>query len=414
MRAAKEGRTVECSHRLADRLCRSPRTFGLLLVLPLLALAASAQTSDDANDKPWSATSESTDPANGTSTHTSQTHTKNGNQTIDKQSVGMQTATGFQPVQDVERQSTKLNDTTTRSITRTYGRDINGQRILLQVTEEDKQSLPNGASRTTRSTSNPDANGGLQLIQREVADTRKLSPTIEETKTMVYLPGANGGLAPSMQIQERKEHTDEHTVQFNKSTMLPDGAGNWQVGEVRKGTITEDGKNRTTDETVSRAGQDGQLTEVSRTVGKESQTLSGDKRSSVETYSKDVPGASPDGSLHLVERTTGIQRESYNGRQTTRQQTEQINPGDPTSSLQVTVVSTDTKTQGANGTQDSRTLQVRGDNGGLNTVSVDMTKSDQTPVQVQVAPEKPAAKSAAKNPAPTNPAPTNPAPAKPK
>jgi len=124
----------------------------------------------------------------------------------------------------------QVNATTSRTVVRTFGRDSNGQRVLLQMTEEERQNLPVGA-KVVRSTSNPDANGRVQLVQREVQDTKKTSPTVEESTTTVMMPDANGGLAPAMKIQERQERTGDHTVQVQKSTLLPDGAGHWQAGK---------------------------------------------------------------------------------------------------------------------------------------------------------------------------------------
>ena len=350
-----------------------------------LGLASSAQTSDpDAGNKSWNATTESQDTAGG-STRTSESHRQSGNRTVDKQSVDVLRSGSYEPYQDVERESVKVTDTTTRSVMRTFGRDANGERVLIQQTEEEKQTLPGGGSKVVRSTMNPDANGGTQLVQREVQETRKISANVEETNTTVSLLDGNGGLTPALKTQERQEHSDEHTVQFRKSTLLPDAAGNWEVGEVRKGTITEDGKNRTKDEHVSRPGADGQLVEIEHTVGKDVETVAGEKRSTVDKYSADVPGESPDGSLHLVERTLTTDRLA-NGHETTQQQVQQIKPGDPTAGLQVTVVSTDSKSAGTSGTKESRSVQVLGPNDSLDTVWVDMTKSDKTPVQVPIAP----------------------------
>jgi hypothetical protein len=227
----------------------------------------------------------------------------------------------------------------------------------------------------------------MQLVQREVQETKKTSPTVDETTTTVMLPGVNGGLAPAMKVQERQERTGDHTVQVQKSTSLPDGSGRWQAGEVKQSTITDDGKNRTRDEHVLRAGPDGRLAEVSRTVGKDSQDASGESNRTVETYSTDVPGSSADGRLHLVQRVTTAGRNDTSGGRTTQQQVQQLNPGEPNAGLQVTIQSTDAQNSSATGTQQTRTLQVRGSSGALNVVSVDMTKSDKTPtVQVQVAP----------------------------
>jgi hypothetical protein len=361
----------------------------LALVLFSLTLAA-AQTSDSDNsnkEQPWTATSDSQDSSVGSRTRKTESHSQNGNHTVDKQSVEILRSGSYEPYQDTEKESVQVNATTSRTVVRTFGRDSSGQRVLLQMTEEERQSLPGGGAKVVRSTSNPDSNGRVQLVQREVQDTKKTSPTVEETTTTVMLPAVNGGLAPAMKVQERQERTGDHTVQVQKSTLLPDGAGHWQAGEVKQSTITEDGKNRTHEEHVLRAGPDGQLAEVSRTVGKESQDASGESRGTVETYSTDVPGSSSDGSLHLVQRVTTNARNATSGGRTTQQQVEQLNPGDPSAGLQVTIQSTDTQNSSASGTQQTRALQVRGSSGALNVVSVDMTKSDQAPaVQVQVAP----------------------------
>jgi hypothetical protein len=139
---------------------------------------------------------------------------------------------------------------------------------------------------------------------------------------------------------------------------------------------------------------EGKLGEVSRTVSKESESASGERDNTVETYSVDVPGSAPDGSLHLVERATTVQRTSSTGQQTTEQQVEQLNPGDPGSGLRVTTLTTDTVRPGPSGAQATRTIQARdanGSYGSLGVVSVDTTKSDNShAIQVQIAPsEKP-------------------------
>src|SRR5262249_3155413 len=154
------------------------------------------------------------------------------------------------------------------------------------------------------------------------------------------MPGVNGGLAATTKVQELQEQTSDHTTEFRKSTLLPDTDGNWRIGEIRQGTVTRDGKNRITDQRISRPRANGQLAEVSRSITRESQAAAGEKRASVENYSPNVPGSTPDGSLHLVQRVTSVDR-TVNGTQTMHRQVEQINPGDPSAGLQVTAISTD-------------------------------------------------------------------------
>jgi hypothetical protein len=358
------------------------------------SVALGAQTSDsqtgDAN-KSWTATTESqTDNVNPT--RTLESHTRNGNRTLDKQSVERHGPDGhFEPYQDIEKETVQVDAATVRTITRGFARDANGAKTLVQVTEEEKHALPGGDSNVVRVTSSPDVNGRLQLVRRETEDTKQTSKDVEETKTTVSLPSVNGGLAPAMKVQEVRKRGAKDTVDSQKTTLLPDGAGNWQVSEMRQATTREEGKNRSTEERVSRPDSEGKLGEVSRTVTKESESAPGEKRNTVETYSVDVPGSARDGSLHLVERATTAQRTSSTGQQTTEKQVEQSNPGDPGSGLRVTTLTTDTVRPGQSGAQATRTVQVRGANDSLGIVSVDTKKSDDMhAIQVQIAPsEKP-------------------------
>jgi hypothetical protein len=379
-------------HEFSAAFCvRSSLSFLGLLVAALLVSAAPgrAQNSDSnsANqNQSWTSTSEDHDSSLGSSTRTSESHTKSGNSTVDKKTVEILRSGSYQPYQETERETTQVDASTTRTTLRTYGRDSNGNRILTQVTDEEKHDSPGGGSNVTRTTSNPDANGRLAVVQRQVEDTAKVGANAEVTKTTTYLPGGNGGLVPSMEVQERREKIDDHTTKFQKSTMLSDGNGNWQVGERKDGTITDDGKNRASEERVERQDGSGNLSEVSRTVSRESREAAGQSQSVVETYSKEVPGSSADGTMHLVQRVTAS-RNSANGSQTTRQQVEQLNPGNPSNGLQVTVGSTGSEQSAAGGTSATNTVETRDADGRLRVVSVDMTKSDKAPaVQVQIAP----------------------------
>ena len=375
--------------------CRS--RLGLLtgLVLGpcfLFSLALWAQTSDSQTSdasKSWTDTTDSQSD-NLNPTHTVENHTQSGNRTLDTQSVQRRGSGGqFEPYQDIETETVKLDATTVRTTTRSYGRDSNGTKTLMQVTEEEKRSLPGGGSNVVRSTSNPDANGDLQLVQRQIEETKKISKDVEETKTTVMLPGINGGMAPAMQVEERRERGANDTVQSRKTTLLPDGAGHWQVGEVQHSTTKQDGKSRSTEEQISRPDSEGNMGEVSRTVSKESESASGEKRGTVETYSADAPGLARDGSLHLVERATIVQHNSPTGQQTTEKQVEQPNPGDPNSGLQVTTRTIDIVRPGTSGAQATRTIQTVDANGSLGVASVDTSRSDNVQaIQVQIAPSE--------------------------
>jgi hypothetical protein len=293
----------------------------------------------------------------------------------------------YEPFYDIEKESIQVNDTTIRTVERTFNRDGSGQRVLTQVTEEEKQSLPAGDEKVVRTTSDADLDGHLRFVQREVADTKKTSPDVQEKKTTIFLSDGMGGMVRSMQILEHEKHNSDRTVEVQKSTLLPDGAGNWQVNERKESTIKEDGKDRTTEEHVFRLGADDKLSLDSRTVGKESQTAAGEKRNTVETYSTYIPGSAPDGALHLSQRVTEVKRAPSAGAQSTEQKVEQPNPGDPGAGLQVTTKTLDVAQPDTSGTRETRTIEVRDASGSFTVVSFDTQKSDKVHVvDVDIAP----------------------------
>lgn len=353
-----------------------------------------ADSSSGEENQSWASTTQQQLPSNLNPTRTSESHTQIGGRTVDNQSIeAMGTDGHYSPYLDVQKETVKVDANTVRTIERSYGRDSDGRKMLVQVTEEEKHSLPGGEVKLTRSTSDPDANGALQLVQREVQDIRQISPNVQETKSTFLTPSSNGGLVASEQTTERETKTSDHTVGFHKSTSLLDPNGNWQVNEVREGTIKDDGKNSTKEESVLRPGTDGNLSVVERTVSKESQNSAGEKRATVETYASDP--ISPADGLRLEQRIVTVHRKGDDGVQSTDKQVEQRNPGQPNDGLQVTEQAIDIVRPGAGGTtRETQTVRSLDPNRELGVVSVDTRKQENAPaVQVDIAPTKPQAAS---------------------
>ncbi|HET8924861.1 MAG TPA: hypothetical protein VFN26_17915 [Candidatus Acidoferrum sp.] len=355
------------------------------------AVCAQAQEAQpNTTNESWTATTE-TSGANTKASRTMESHTKSGDRSVDKQRVEVPGPNGgYQPYSETEKETIQVNATTTRTVERSYRWDVNGQRYLVQVTGEVAQSSASGDAQLVRTTSSSDANGNLQVTQREVANTRKTSPNAQETKTTLYILDGNGRLTPFLQTQELRKRSDDHTVEVKTVTLGQDSSGIWKVSEVKESTIKEDGKNRTSEESVSRSDLNGRLSEVSRTVDKETETAAGEKNKTIETYSENIPGLAPDGSLHLTWRVTTVQRKDSGGK-TTEQQVEQPKSGDPNAGLQVGIKTKYVVQYGASGTQQTKTTQERDINGTSNVVFVETRKSDQGPAaQAQATPsEKP-------------------------
>jgi hypothetical protein len=179
-------------------------------------------------------------------------------------------------------------------------------------------------------------------------------------------------------------------VETEKTTWLPDLNGKWQLSEIRQNVATQEANGQRIEETVFRPDAEGKLSQISRVVSHESESTSGEKRSSMDSYSIDVPGTTRDGSLHLVERKTSVSRSSSSGEERTEQKVEQINPGDPDAGLRVSVLVDGRMVAGPAGEQSTVTIRARDSNDNFGTVSVDMTKSDRIPtIEIQQPPSEP-------------------------
>ena len=317
-----------------------------------------------------------------------ESHSQNGDRTLDKRSVEIRGTDGhFETYQDIERETLTVDAATVRITIRTFARDVNGRKAIVQVTEEDKQILPGEDSKIVRLTYNPDVNERLQLVQREIVETKRIGTDREETNTTVMLASPNGGLAPAFKTNELRKRAANGALETEKTTWLPDVNGKWQLSEIRQNIPTQEAKDHQIEERVFRPDAEGKLGQISRVVSHESESSSGEERSVVETYSIDVPGTTRDGKLHLVERKTSTGSSSS----ASEQKIEQINPGDPDAGLRVTVLVDGKIVPGVSGEQSTVTIRARDSNGNFGIVSVDTTKADRIPtIQVQQTPaEKP-------------------------
>lgn len=366
-----------------------------LLITPMISVmlcigsAPRAQAQDaqpKSADQSWTATTQ-THVDNTNPLRTTESHFKSGNRAVDKQIVEVLGPDGqYQPGSDTETETIHLNATTTRTVVRTYGWDANGQRYLMKLTEGEARGSASGDVHEERTTSSSDGNGNLHVVLREVADTKKTSPYAQETKTTVYLADGNGGFTPSVQTRELQKRNAGDATEVRTTTLFPGANGNWELGEVGEKTIKDDGNKRTIEDHVSRPDSEGELSEFSHTVSKESETAPGETSNTVETYSTVVPGVAQDGSLHLKQRVTTVRNKSSD-RKTTEQQVEQPNPGNPTDGLQVRAKTKYTVQYAASATQQTKTVQIRDTNGTFSVVSDETQKTQAVPpAQVPVAP----------------------------
>ncbi len=364
------------------------KRFSLFIALFALALPAVLVPASLAQENSsWNSSSQQGDPSGAENPYrTSTTHSEVNGHIIDKTIVEVRGPDGrYVPYSQTERESVKVNDSTTRTTERSYGTDANGQRVLTQQTQEEKKTSPSGDSNVVRTVSNPDANGSLQIVQQTLVNTKQIAPGSTDTNTTVLSANGSGGLSPSVRIEEHQRQTDPKTTQFTKSTSLNNGSGGWNLSEVRQGTMKQDAGGTNKEESVLRPDADGKLAVVERTVTRAADSASGDKRDTTETYSTNVPGQAGDEGLKLVKRESTVQRTNGSGGHNTIQQVERPDPGDPNAGLHLTQQAIDIVRPGSNGVaQQTSTIVTTDANGNTNTVWVDMGKSNQPPPAVKV------------------------------
>jgi hypothetical protein len=356
----------------------------LAAILPLKPMSAQAVSGDQS----WTAKSQHESPDGRINPmRTSQSHTETGGRVVDKTTVETLGPDGrYVPYSETEKESVRVNDTTTRNIERTFGRDADGNRTLIQETQEESRRLSNGEEKVSRTDSRPDADGRLQVVRRELEDSKLASDGARVSHTTLLTSDVNGSLSPSVETEQRETKGSDGTVRSTKSTLLPDGNGGWKLAEVREGITKHDGSSTSTEQTVMRPDSNGQLSLIERTVEKQTQAR-GEKRDTTETYSTNVPGQAGADSLQLVQRATTVKETNSNGGQSTTRQIVQPNPGDPNSGLQVTEETIDIVRPGSGAASETRTVLAPKPDGRLGQVWVDIGKtSDPAAVRVDTRP----------------------------
>lgn len=361
-----------------------------LLVAVILGLTPIFAAPAAAGGQSWNATSQQESPDGHINpTRTTQSHTEANGRVVDKITVETPGPNGrYVPYSEMEKESVRVNDTTTRNVERSFGRDADGNRTLIQETREESRRLSDGEEKVTRTDSRPDADGRLQVVRRQLEDSKLVSAGVRVTNTTVLTPDVNGSLSPSVQTEQRETKGSDGSVRLTKSTQLPDGNGGWKLAELREGITKQDGSSTSTEQSVMRSDSNGHLSLVERTVEKQTQA-SGEKSDTTETYSTNVPGQAGDDSLQLVQRATTVQRTNSNGAQSTTRQVEQPNPGDPNGGLQVTQETIDIVRPGNGAANETRTVVAPNADGRLGQVWVDIGRtSNPAAVKVDTIPSK--------------------------
>jgi hypothetical protein len=179
---------------------------------------------------------------------------------------------GYEPYIDVETETIEVDSDTVRAVERSYERDSDGRRQLVQVSERQSRSLADGTVSTVGTTSHSDLNGKLQ---QEVEVKKQLSPDVLQTTTSFLIP-EDGELKESARIEQRETRCDQE-IEFRETHLVRDGNGGWQTSEARQGLTKEAGAQGYKEENLLWPDSNGKMSVVQRTTRKETREASGEK-----------------------------------------------------------------------------------------------------------------------------------------
>lgn len=357
-----------------------------VLFLTLVVAAQSQQPSS------WDKTTEVKDGTGTTvPTRIVESHKEVNGRTIDTRTVERLSINGgYAPSEETETETVPVDANTTRVIQRQYGRNPDGTRKLIGVTEEERRTSTDGGQSVTRTRSSSDVEGRFSVTSRETEQTVKTGANTQQTTTSVQTPDINGGFTPARKTVSIENRENDGTIKARTQVLTPDANGTWQTNEVRERLIQKRGDETTQEDSVSRPDVNGNFSVTDRSVKRDWKSTDGAQHQQVQSYSNLVPGVAVDGNLRLSEESNTVQRTGADGQQTTEREFRQITPGSPADGTHVsaTVIEV-TSPDSQGGAQTSQTIRTANPSGTTGVVSVDSQKTASSPGTITVDFNKP-------------------------
>lgn len=302
-------------------------------------------------------------------TRTTATRTEQDGRTIETRRVESPSMNGgYAPLVETEQQTIQLSPNATTVVTRQYSRDINGNRWLQGITEEQRSTVPGGGERVVRTTSSADVNGSLQVTEREVQESVTTGENTRQTTSTVSRQTANGfrPVQRSQQMEQREGNVTEQQT----AVLVRDDNGNFVLVGRTESTITRTASGQTKEERTYADTGLGKMALVQRDVTSESQDAQG-THVTMQTYSIFVPGVSPDpGRLVLVQQVSTSQQTAPDGSLQSKQQIQAISLSSPASGLQLATSITEVSQPAPNGQTKRQIVRSSDRNGAFPVVRV--------------------------------------------
>ena len=234
------------------------------------------------------------------------------------------------PPVEIEREQVRLDPQTTRIVSRTFSTSVNGERRLIETTEEEIKKIGEGGFSAVRTTSRPDVNGRMRIAAKETQEVALSGVDTYRIAKTLLLPGVNNALVEKEQVQQIERREGDSFVEIDRTRYEAGADGKWYALD-RRVSQNRLGKDQAqTDEQVYRYDVNNKLSLTQQVRVTESKDNSGQQRLESEIF-----GVGLDGNLQLSGRVTVVQKDlGSQGRETT-EIVESPNTATPSKGLKV-------------------------------------------------------------------------------
>ncbi len=246
--------------------------------------------------------------------------------TLEKLTLGSQ----YGSASEAEKETVPLGAHGTRTTIKIYGRDVNGNRQLLETAVEEVRNLPDGRTDATRTVSRRGADGRLRTIRKDVQETTPTGTDSYQTTLTIDLPGPSGSLVRTEQMVQTEKAKGENLIEIDRTHMLKSGGGGWETSDRRISTTRKTDDQYSTDEAIYRYDTNGNYKLDQRMSSRQWRDSQGQEQREVSTYRSDLSGR-----LNLDTRTRIVKQNMPDGTSQTTQTLEQQNPVAPSQGMRL-------------------------------------------------------------------------------
>jgi len=209
-----------------------------------------------------------------------------------------------------------------------FGFGGSGERLLVETTRSEQETLPDGTTTIVQDSWSPDINGRLALTSRQIHHIQPISRDVHDTDIEVFRPDVNGGIRQSEALRTSERQAAGGVVRRNSTFFVRDTNGRLQPTEMRTHEVRTPGSEYIEEETIRRLDVNGDLVLSERNVIRRSQS-SGEDRMVTETFARNVGGMISGNRLELTQRVRRTMRPTPDGGNQAIEEVEERVPGSP-------------------------------------------------------------------------------------